>query len=98
MVTPLSEPYRILPVRGERGEPRPHPHAPLAVIAVCLSLLGGFSGAFWAGRRVERGSQLGQVLAASQDSVAIWGAIHALDSLSMQCLLGQSRRARPTHP
>jgi hypothetical protein len=67
---------------------------------VCVLLWLLVTGSFWAGRRVERGTQLGQVLALQQEQEALWGAVRALDSVSMQYMVGASRMRikRPSSP
>jgi len=72
-------------------------YAPVAVIGVCLLLWLLVSGSFWAGRRVERASQLGQVLALQQMERETWAAVRALDSISMRYQITMLRTARLSH-
>jgi hypothetical protein len=70
-------------------------HTSLTVVVVCLTLLLGFSGAFWAGRKVERGSQFGQALMYAPALKDLDAARASLDTMTMQYMVAMSRcRAR----
>ena len=76
------------------ADPIPVSPARHVVSAVAWSLMAALvlaGGSFWAGRRVERASQLGRVLALQQLERDTWAAVRALDSISMRYMVGASR-------
>lgn len=54
--------------------------APLAIVWLCLAFLGAMSGAFRAGIEVQKGSQLGAILALSQELEVLEAAVARSDS------------------
>lgn len=76
-----------------RDDPAPA-FAPLATIWVCFAFLAGLSGAFKAGREVEKGSQFGRILALSQELDVLEAAAARSDS-TVKLLAQLGARPRP---
>lgn len=66
--------------RSPRRDHHAPTFAPLAVVWLCIAFLAGLSGAFKAGREVEKGSQFGRILALSQELEVLEAAVARSDS------------------
>lgn len=59
-------------------------HSPLpalAIIWLCLAFLSAISGAFWAGRRVERGANFAAFVALQQAEGTLWATLDSTQAL-----------------